>query len=208
MVRDILSKVIEKPIRSDKKVIIINDADKMTKEAQNCLLKTLEEPPEYICIILIAANESMLLNTIKSRCLKMNFSKIKDEQIKEYLNGKTEFKQMQENMIKMADGSIGKALTLNQDIEIYRGLEQFVESLKNESIIQLLQKKTEIFNKEKILNCLEYLQLLLLQFSFQEKKYLNCILYANESIQRLKINCNYDMVVDHLIFCAWKEFNK
>ena len=60
--------VYTKPIVSRKKVFIINDSDKMTEEAQNSLLKTLEEPPEYIMIILITANENKLLNTIKSRC--------------------------------------------------------------------------------------------------------------------------------------------
>ena len=48
----------------------------MTKEAQNCLLKTLEEPPEYVIIILIVSNESKLLNTVKSRCVKIEFSRI------------------------------------------------------------------------------------------------------------------------------------
>ena len=52
-IRYIQRKIQEKPIISNKKVYIINDADKMTTEAQNCLLKTLEEPPEYSTIILI-----------------------------------------------------------------------------------------------------------------------------------------------------------
>ena len=66
-VREITEKVYEKPILSEKKVYIINDCDKMTPEAQNCLLKTLEEPPEFTVIILITANENLILNTIKSR---------------------------------------------------------------------------------------------------------------------------------------------
>ena len=52
------AKILEKPIISTKKVYILKDADTMTKEAGNCLLKTLEEPPEYVTIILIASNES------------------------------------------------------------------------------------------------------------------------------------------------------
>ena len=64
-IRQMLEKVYEKPIISDKKVYIIDDAETMTVEAQNCLLKTLEEPPEYIVIILITSNESNLINTIK-----------------------------------------------------------------------------------------------------------------------------------------------
>ena len=53
----------------------------MTREAANALLKTLEEPPEYAVIILITSNESKLLATIKSRCMKVNFMPISDKQI-------------------------------------------------------------------------------------------------------------------------------
>ena len=52
-IRQIQKEIQEKPIVSNKKVCIIDDADKMTKEAQNCLLKTLEEPPTYTTIILV-----------------------------------------------------------------------------------------------------------------------------------------------------------
>ena len=78
-IREMQTKVVEKPVNSKKKIYIIDDADLMTKEAQNCLLKTLEEPPEYIVIILIVSNESKILTTIKSRCMKLFFEKINDE---------------------------------------------------------------------------------------------------------------------------------
>lgn len=58
----------------------------MTKEAQNCLLKTLEEPPEYAVIILILANENNMLNTIKSRCTKIMFNPLPKEEILYYFN--------------------------------------------------------------------------------------------------------------------------
>lgn len=51
----------------------------MTIEAQNCLLKTLEEPPEYVVIILIVSNENKLLTTIKSRCTKIYFESLSNE---------------------------------------------------------------------------------------------------------------------------------
>lgn len=59
-IREMQENVYTKPIVSRKKIFIINDSDKMTEEAQNSLLKTLEEPPEYIMIILITANENKL----------------------------------------------------------------------------------------------------------------------------------------------------
>lgn len=66
-------KIYEKPIISSKKIYIIDNAETMTIEAQNCLLKTLEEPPEYICIILVTSNDSNIINTIRSRCMKITF---------------------------------------------------------------------------------------------------------------------------------------
>ena len=84
-IRYLIQKISEKPIESSKKVYIIDNADTMTVEAQNSLLKTLEEPPEYVCLILIASNESKLLNTIKSRCTKIFFTPIEDEKIEKYI---------------------------------------------------------------------------------------------------------------------------
>ena len=72
----------------------------MTREAANSLLKTLEEPPEYAVIILITSNESKLLATIKSRCMKINFMAIPDEQIINYLKQNNLYTNITEAMIK------------------------------------------------------------------------------------------------------------
>ena len=72
-IRNMQKGMLEKPIISSKKVYIINNAETMTKESQNCLLKTLEEPQEYVVIILIVSDENSMLSTIKSRCTKIFF---------------------------------------------------------------------------------------------------------------------------------------
>ena len=64
-IRNMNSKILEKPINSGRKVYIIDDSNKMTKEAQNCLLKTLEEPPEYAVIILICNRRRFTFNNNK-----------------------------------------------------------------------------------------------------------------------------------------------
>ena len=110
MARELIQSVYEKPILSTKKVYIINDADKMNKEAQNCLLKTLEEPPEYSCFILIVANQDMILNTIKSRCTKIVFEKLNTKEINEILIAKgVDTKQITEKMLNLFDGSARKS---------------------------------------------------------------------------------------------------
>ena len=109
-IRYLQRKIQEKPIISNRKVYIINDADKMTTEAQNCLLKTLEEPPEYSTIILIGTNQNLFLNTIKSRCMIISFKPIEAELIKKYLEEKYEMFNISSNMLETFQGSIGKAI--------------------------------------------------------------------------------------------------
>lgn len=101
IIREFIDKVIEKPVLSEKKVYIINDADKMTKEAQNCLLKTLEEPQEYMVIILIAENENKILNTIKSRCTKILFEPLTNDEITELLREKKYDVDLTDNMFDL-----------------------------------------------------------------------------------------------------------
>ena len=83
-IRYLQEKISEKPISSSKKIYIINDSDSMTKEAQNCLLKTLEEPPSYAIMVLIVSNENKMLTTIKSRCTKVSFHSLSIDELKSY----------------------------------------------------------------------------------------------------------------------------
>lgn len=85
-IRYLQEKISEKPVKSNKKVYIINNSDSMTKEAQNCLLKTLEEPPLYAVIILIVSNENKLLTTIKSRCTKIVFKPLSTDDVSSYFS--------------------------------------------------------------------------------------------------------------------------
>ena len=74
-----------KPYSSRYKVYIINEAEKMTPQAQNALLKTLEEPPEYAVILLLVSNVNTLLPTILSRCVLLNMKPVRDALVKKYL---------------------------------------------------------------------------------------------------------------------------
>lgn len=74
-----------KPYSSRYKVYIINEAEKMTPQAQNAILKTLEEPPEYVVILLLVSNVNTLLPTILSRCVLLNMKPVRDSLMKKYL---------------------------------------------------------------------------------------------------------------------------
>ena len=197
-IRAMQRKIAEKPIISSRKVYIIENSDTMTKEAQNCLLKTLEEPPEYITIILICSNEDNLLSTIKSRCTRMHFEPLKENEIQE--------QQISENIINLAQGSIGKAIKLNEKKDIYENIEKILINMRNKDLIEIVQMSEGIYkSKEEINSILEYINVLLLELSKQNMKYIKCIEIVEETKKRLKANSNYDMCIDYMIFSMWQE---
>lgn len=74
-----------RPYSGRYKIYIIDDADKMTVQAQNAILKTIEEPPEYGIIMLLTENADALLPTILSRCVRLDLTPVQDSLIKEHL---------------------------------------------------------------------------------------------------------------------------
>ena len=83
--KNIIDDVYELPVAGNKKVYIIDDAESLNIASQNALLKTLEEPPTYVVLILISASESVFLPTIRSRVNLLSSSGIKDDQLKKYM---------------------------------------------------------------------------------------------------------------------------
>ena len=205
-IRQIQKEIQEKPILSNKKVCIIDDADKMTKEAQNCLLKTLEEPPSFATIILIGENENEFLSTIKSRCIIIHFNPINDNEMKEYLSKNLNLENITENMLDNFGGSIGKALNLKDKQELYEKIEQIINNLKSRDIIDILNMSEIIYkSKEEIFDILDYINVILLKKSKEDWKYTDCIQVVENTKQKLKQNANYDMCIDNMLFKLSEE---
>ena len=113
---EVISLVSKKSVEDGYKVIIFEDAEKMTDEAQNAFLKTLEEPNKDTVFILIVESLNLLLPTIQSRCQIFNFRKLDEHSMTEYLNKVQGFSQSQIKLAtSSADGSIGKALKILSD---------------------------------------------------------------------------------------------
>ena len=105
--------ILIKPYSSPKKIYIIDEADKLTVQAQNALLKTIEEPPEYGVVILITNNADALLPTILSRCVVLNIKPVKDSVIKRYLMERLKVPDYKADLsIAFARGNVGKAVAL------------------------------------------------------------------------------------------------
>lgn len=95
------------------KVIIFENAEKLTVQAQNALLKTLEEPPPYIVMILISSNNLQILDTVKSRSVKVDFKRYTDKEILEaYGRVKKDGNVDGKLLCEYADGIIGRALSM------------------------------------------------------------------------------------------------
>ncbi len=112
-IREIQGDVAIRPMYSRRKVYVIEDAVKMTDPAQNCLLKTFEEPPHYVVVILLADNYEVLLETIRSRAQHLQFKKYTSAQVSQALAERLGNKHaLIELAADYSDGNIGRALEL------------------------------------------------------------------------------------------------
>ncbi len=110
-IRALYETVMIKPYSADKKIIIIPDAEKMGIQAQNALLKMLEEPPSYIVFILLTSNSNFFLETVLSRCIKLSFQPYTESEIRSVLAAHG-ISDAPDSVISFADGNCGKALSL------------------------------------------------------------------------------------------------
>lgn len=207
-IRELQRKIVEPPIISNKKVYIIDEADSMTKEAQNCLLKTLEEPPEFAVIILIGSNKSNFLSTIKSRCTIIKFNSIPSEKVKNYIEQKYDIHPISENIILASEGSIGKAEILKDKQELYNAIDNILANIEKMDLIDTLKNADIIYkSQEDKIDILEYINIILFRKSRQNAKYLNCINIIEDTKKRLNANSNYNMTIDNMIMTIWEEIH-
>lgn len=208
-IRYLQEKIAEKPVTSIKKVYIIQDSDKMTREAANGLLKTLEEPPSYAILILITANESKLLATIKSRCTKIAFQSLTEEEIKTYLKSQNSEQNMTNNMIKQCQGSIGRAVKIGEEQEAYAQIEDIVNRITKEDITQIWKNAEVLYQaKEKIMDLLDYMNVVFFEKlrKEQDMRYTKAVSIVEETKKRITSNSNYDMSIDNLLLRIWEQF--
>lgn len=123
--------VAVKPYQGAYKVYIIPEADLMTVQAQNALLKTIEEPPEYVVILLLTENADQLLPTINSRCVMLKLRNIKDKLIKRYLMEKLEVPDYKADICTaFAQGNMGRAIMLANSEHFNEIREEAIQLLK------------------------------------------------------------------------------
>ena len=128
--------IVIKPYSSRYKIYMIDEAEKMNEQAQNALLKTIEEPPAYAILILLTTNAAAFLPTILSRCVTLNLKAVPDEKIKKFLMAHYQIPDYQADVcVAFAQGNVGKAIQLASS-------EEFNE-LKD-AVLQLIKRLRDI----------------------------------------------------------------
>ena len=139
-----------KPYQSKWKVYIMNEAEKMTPQAQNALLKTLEEPPAYVVILLLTTSKTAMLSTVLSRCVQLDMRPVEDKVVRKYLMSEVKIPDYQADIcVAFARGNIGKArnLAMSEDFdnikeEAIRVL-KFIRRMDTFEMIKTLKKLEE-----------------------------------------------------------------
>ena len=143
-IEDIRTQLIDdveiKPYCSSYKIYIISEAEKLTLQAQNALLKTIEEPPAYAIILLLTSNMDALLPTITSRCVKLSLRPVKESMVKEYLMEKLHLPDYQAQMeASFAQGNIGRARQMAESDEFSVLTDQALRILKKSKELELYE---------------------------------------------------------------------
>lgn len=160
--------IMIKPYQGPYKVYIIPQADMMTPQAQNALLKTIEEPPEYAVIMLLTSNIDALLPTIRSRCVRLDLKVVDDGLVKKYLMEHLHIPDYQAEIdASYAHGSIGRAKQVATSQEFADMTQNALRILKNADgmeVYELTEAIKELSNDKQ--NISDYLDLF--QFWFRD----------------------------------------
>ncbi|MEG0564825.1 MAG: DNA polymerase III subunit delta' [Hungatella sp.] len=156
--------IMIRPYSSDYKLYVIDEAEKMTVQAQNALLKTIEEPPSYAIILLLTTNQEAFLPTILSRCVQLKLKPLQDFVIKGYLVQTLGVSEEKADLYAaFSRGNLGKAIRLAGSDEfqlMYQEVLGMLRRIKSLDISELLNYIHKL--KEENLDlyeCLDFMQL-------------------------------------------------
>ena len=161
----VIDEINKKPYEGNRKVIIVHDTDRMTVDAQNAFLKTIEEPPSGVFIMLLCKSQEGILDTIKSRCQIHNLKRLKSKDIRLFLN--RDFPELSKDdleiMVSFCDGIPGRAMSFLKDtsfMEMRSTVLDILKACSNDKKQEIL-KYEEFFLKNKsiwrdVLICLLY----------------------------------------------------
>ena len=158
--------IVIKPYSSKYKIYIVDEAEKMNVQAQNALLKTIEEPPAYGIILLLTTNADGFLPTILSRCITLNLKSVQEDLIKSHLMKKFQVPDYQADVCAaFAQGNVGKAIQLASSDEFNELKSDAIALVKKLEDMDLFEMNEQIKLVSEYKNKIdEFLDLLTLWF--------------------------------------------
>ena len=200
-IREQLNDTIQvRPYSSYYKIYIVDEAEKMTVQAQNALLKTIEEPPAYAVILLLTTNQDSFLPTILSRCVQLKLKPLKDTVVKEYLvQSLGEDESQADIYAAFARGNLGKAIHLAQSEEfgvMYKEMLRLLKHIKDTDISELLDyiRKVKEENLD-IRECLDFMQMWYRDIlMYKTTKDINLLIFKDEfsTVKSVSTTSGYD----------------
>ena len=192
--------IMIRPYSSYYKIYIVDEAEKMTVQAQNALLKTIEEPPAYAVIILLTTNQDAFLPTILSRCVQLKLKPLRDSVVKQYLTQSLGIPEDKADIYAaFARGNLGKAIHLasSEDFQLlYKKMLHLLKHVKEAEMPELLEfirgLKEDNFD---IHECLDFMQIWYRDvLMFKVTKDINLLIFKEEynTINDLSNKTGYD----------------
>ncbi|MCH4887373.1 DNA polymerase III subunit delta' [Acidaminobacter sp. JC074] len=193
-----------KPYDGQYKVVLIKDADKMNASSQNRILKTLEEPPLHVVILMLTTNSEALLPTVLSRCQIIKLNGLHQDLVLNYIESNHETDEA-EIIAKLADGSIGKAIdyiTSESFKLIQSHTEEILQAIHTNEKAKLLEQLS-YFNdeKENIQKILDYMILWyrdILLFKQAKAKHLLIHSRSLDVIKKLARNLSLNKIINNI----------
>jgi DNA polymerase-3 subunit gamma/tau len=139
-IREIRKKMEYKPLNSDARCYLFDECHQLSKDAQNALLKALEEAPDHLYFILCTTNPEMLLGTIRSRCTSFHLNTLDDDEMDKLLvrtlkkEKKILKQEVIDEIIQSAQGRPRKALTVLEKVIVLEEEEQQLKCAKEDSL--------------------------------------------------------------------------
>ena len=186
--------IVVKPYSSPRKIYIMNEGEKMTAQAQNALLKTLEEPPAYAVILILTTQVEALLPTILSRCVVLNMKPVPDALVKKYLMEELGVPDYKANIcVAFARGNVGKAKLLASSEEFEKVKDEAITLVKyiNDMEISEIVKAIKKINEYKF-DVNDYLDILSAWYRdvllFKATRDVNSLIFKEEIQQIMRVS--------------------
>lgn len=178
----VVDSIATKPYESRYKIYIIPEAQLMNPQAQNAILKTIEEPPEYGIILLLTSNLNKMLETVISRCMVLNTKPVRERDMLEYLMKKMNLTEDRAYFcLDFAQGNLGKAIKLADNSEYVQVIDSVVD----------VMKKIQHLDVDELAYALEHMQ----KFKMSINDYMDLMMMWYRDVLMLKVTGNIDKLL-------------